>query len=161
MQVPMRHAAVDALLPASAYIPGVHAVHGGHVVRAGAVVPPIRCDDADATAWIGAYVTVQGDIRHAGSVVLSRGSVVWEGIRGGLQVVVGAGCIVDGPIRCDGNVVVQAGADVRGPITAGNDVHLLGDCKVRDVTCRGDVFIAGAPETGRLAPDGRVQTRPW
>lgn len=145
----------------SAYIPGVHAIRDGHIVRAGAVVPSIRCSNEHGTVWVGAYTTVQGGIHHPGSVMLARGCVTWEGIRAGLRVVVGADCIVDGPIHCKGSVVVQACAKVNGPIQAGSDVHLLGDCTVQDVACRGDVFIAGAPQTGALAPAGRIQTREW
>ena len=155
----MSHADVDVSL--SSYVPGVHAIRDGHVIRAGAVVPALRGRDPEQTLWVGPFTTVQGTIQHAGSVMLARGSVTWDGIRAGLQVVIGADCTVDGPIHCDGNVVVQDGAKVRGAITAGSDVHLLGKCHVQDVTCQGDVFITGAPQTGALTPSGRIQTRSW
>ncbi len=159
MQVALSHGAIAPLLPS--YVPGIHAIRSGHVIRPGAMVPEIRGNRPEDTLWVGGYTTVQGGIRHAGSIVLARGCTTWNSVRGGLQVTVGAGCVIDGDVECDGNVVVQAGAEIRGRVRAGNDVHLLGACTVGDVECRGDVFIDGTPTTGTLSPKGRIQTRSW
>lgn len=141
-----------------AFIPGIHRIQEGHLIRSGAVVPGLRSDD-EQPVWIGAYTTVQGGIVHAGSVILGRGSVTWDGIAGGPEVVLGAGCTVDGGVRAVGRIVVQHGATVNGALQAGSDVHLLGDCTVQDVDAGGDILIVGSPKTGQLRPCGRVSTR--
>jgi predicted acyltransferase (DUF342 family) len=159
MQVPLSKRSMDHVLLSQDS--SIHAIRGGHVIRPGARVPTIHGNNPDATLWIGSNAIIDGGIQTHGSVVLTRNTTSHGGINAGLQVVIGAGCIVNGAIRCQGNVVVQAGALVDGPIIAGNDVHLLGDCNVQDVNCKGDVFISGSPTTGTLSPKGRIQTRAW
>lgn len=156
----MRHGGLAPTVQ-SAWVEGVHRVADGHAVENGSVVPALRDTRQETTLWIGRGSVVQGAIRHAGGVVLSRDVTTWAGIDGGHEVVLGAGCTVQGDVIASGRIVVQDGATVQGDLRADGDVLLLGSCTVGDVHAGGDVRIAGAPRTGRLAPGGRVQTRPW
>lgn len=125
------------------------------------VVPAILCRNDAASLWIGSGVVVQGGIRHHGGVALARNVTTWAGIVGGHEVVIGAHCVVRGDVEADGHIIIQDGATVNGDVRAGADVRLLGDCVVGDVVAGGDIIVTGAPRTGKLAPGGRVQTRPW
>lgn len=140
---------------------GLHAVHGGHLVRDRAVVPGLVGVRDDRVLWVGQAATVQGGIEHAGGVVLARATRVEGAVQGGHEVVLGAGVQVDGPVRARGRIVIQHGAVVHGGLHAGGDVLLLGRCAVGTVQARGDIVVVGAPQAQGLEPGGRIQTRPW
>lgn len=143
------------------YVEGIHRIEGGHLVRPGAFVPGLGVRNEAATLWIGHHTTVQGGIRHAGGVVLGKGSVTWKPVHAGHELVVGAECKIPGDASAKGRIVVQAGAEIEGSLRAGGDVYLFGNCTVGDVDAGGDIVIVGAPKTGELRPSGRVRTRPW
>lgn len=140
---------------------GLHRTAIGHLVPADACVPSLRSRDPETTLQVGRNATIQGALALNGAIVLAPGVSVWAGIRGGHEVVIGPRCHIQGDVQADGRIVVQDGARIDGTVTAGSDAHLLGACHVGDVTAAGDIFIVGAPQTGRLDPGGRIQTRPW
>jgi predicted acyltransferase (DUF342 family) len=138
---------------------GLRRVEAGHLVGRFAVVPGLRCKDAARSLWVGDGATVQGDIQHAGSVVLGARVRVVGAITAGHEVILGAATQV-GRVQARGRIVVQAGARA-GDLEAGGDVLLLGDAEVGIVTAGGDVLVAGAPRSAGMRPGGRVTTRPW
>lgn len=140
---------------------GLYRTAQGHLVPAKASVPSLRSADDASVLQVGHDAVVQGFIEHAGGVVLARNVTVWDHVHGGHEVIVGPSAHVRGTVRAVGRVVIEHGARIDGDVRAGGDVLLLGDARCQDVHAGGDIVIVGSPKAGKLAPGGRIQTRPW